>query len=184
MSEQIDWSKAPEGATHYVFGWGFFKLDLAGWFICDDDEKVWRKTPYQSPDNFSWWGRAVERPSPDWSGEGLPPVGVVCGKCYNSPGEYYNVKVLAHDSHYGEVVIYRWIEGPLEGELDESTMHLNMASGSNAHWSFRPVRTPEQFAADERERFAQELVAAMGKGGGPNALYQARRMYDLGYRKP
>lgn len=54
----------------------------------------------------------------------------------------------------------------------------------NTATSFNPIRTPEQIAADERERFAQELVAAMGKAGGPNALYQARRMYDLGYRKP
>ena len=46
------------------------------------------------------------------------------------------------------------------------------------------ANTTEQIAADERERFAQDLVAAMGKGCGPNALYQARRMYDLGYRKP
>lgn len=180
MSEQIDWSKAPEGATHYfpstgvwyMAGNGCAPLVWAG---------MWRKAFQFSQREH----KCIERPTtPSWSGEGLPPVGVVCGKCYNSPSEYYSVKVLAHDSHYGEVVIYRWVDGPLEGELDQSTMHLNMASGSNAHWSFRPIRTPEQIAADEREAAIKEMTAGYAKNSDTLAGWAAYVYDTLGYRKP
>lgn len=136
MSEQIDWSKAPEGASHYVIGWGFFKLDLAGWFICDDGEKVWRKTPYQSPENFSWWGNAVERPSPSWIGEGLPPVGVVCEVDWCE--EWHKCEVIAHfQQRCGMVAAFTV-------EISDGAKSLD-AFGAD---SFRPIRTPEQIAAE------------------------------------
>lgn len=185
MSEQIDWSKAPEGATHAT---------ARG----DDGFNFWRES---SGRLVEFWGAAIHRvdphgfiknpreciprpTTPQWSGEGLPPVGVVCRKCYNSPDEYYNVKILAHDDHCGDVVIYRWIEGPLDGELDQSTMHLNMASGSNAHWSFRPIRTPEQIAADEREAAIKEMTANHAKNSDALAGWAAYVYDTLGYRKP
>ena len=180
MSEQIDWSKAPEGATHRgAINW--FKSD--GEKVYTFDGAVWH------PASWEIWQLApfAKRPSihaDEWSGEGLPPVGVVCRKCYNSPDEYYNVKILAHDDHCGDVAIYRWIEGPLDGELDQSTMHLNMASGSNAHWSFRPIRTPEQIAADEREAAIKEMTAGYSKDSGTLAGWAAYVYDTLGYRKP
>ena len=134
MSE-IDWSKAPEGASHYVIGWGFFKLDLAGWFICDDGEKVWRKTPYQSPDNFSWWGNAVERPSPAWSGEALPPIG--CEVCVVDNGSLrYGV---------GE-------QGPVVAHVEDcAVVRMSYGLGCFESSVLSPIRTPEQIAKDERE---------------------------------
>lgn len=171
MSNKIDWSKAPEGASHYVIGWGFFKLDLAGWFICDDGEKVWRKTPYQSPDNFSWWGNAVERPSaPSWSGEGLPPVGVVC------MADCGQVVIVAHHCN-GIHAIYA------ESEVD-GLLYYGEPN------EFRPIRTTEQIAADERDKAAHELFRTAWpethSWGDLSPHWQEAfyRLADAGYRKP
>ena len=169
MSE-IDWSKAPEGASHYVIGWGFFKLDLAGWFICDDGEKVWRKTPYQSPDNFSWWSNAVERPSPAWSGEGLPPVGVVCEVDWCE--EWHKCEVIAHfQQRCGMVAAFTV-------EISDGAKSLD-AFGAD---SFRPIRTPEQIAADEREAAIEEMTQIINKNLANTIAASA--IYDAGYRKP
>ena len=165
MSE-IDWDKAPEGATHYVIGWGFFKLDLAGWFICDDGEKVWRKTPYQSPDNFSWWGNAVKRPSPAWSGEGLPPVGVECLAFYM--GQPQGVVKIRYS---GEWMIL-WSQDRRAEQC-----------GAAEHYLFRPIRTPEQIAADEREAAINDLENLICAFASHRDA--AIHIYDVeGYRKP
>ena len=177
---EIDWSKAPEGVTHYY-------PRCYEWYKVGSHEQFFWNGREWAPARF-WDDRkhdCIQRPTtPSWSGEGLPPVGVVCRKCYNSPDEYHNVKILAHDDHCGEVVIYRWIEGPLDGELGQSTMHLNMASGSNAHWSFRPIRTPEQIAADEREAAIDAMLAATPAPGSDISLRVCEKLYDAGYRKP
>ena len=181
MSEQIDWSKAPEGASHYVIGWGFFKLDLAGWFICDDGEKVWRKTPYQSPDNFSWWGNAVARPStPSWSGEGLPPVGVVCEFKSPSSGGWLKARIIFVSAW--TVVLYVFFEH------DEHCYSVSAFEKGNLQ--FRPIRTPEQIAADERDKAAHELFRTAWpethSWGDLSPHWQEAfyRLADAGYRKP
>lgn len=51
---------------------------------------------------------------------------------------------------------------------------------------FRPIRTPEQIAAEEREKAVVEmLVYALGPGAGSNyhETYMMQRLYDAGYRK-
>lgn len=169
MESKIDWSKAPEGASHYVIGWGFFKLDLAGWFICDDGEKVWRKTPYQGPDNFSWWGNAVARPTtPSWSGEGLPPVGVVC------MANGYQVVIVAHHCN-GIHAIYA------ESEYD-GLLYYGEPN------EFRPIRTPEQIAAELTDQAIKEIAGIICRDGAfdiddPEVTESAVALYDAGYRK-
>lgn len=173
MSNKIDWSKAPEGASHYVIGWGFFKLDLAGWFICGDGEKVWRKTPYQSPDNFSWWGNAVERPSTQsWSGEGLPPVGVVCEFKSPSSGGWLKARIIFVSAW--TVVLYVFFEH------DEHCYSVSAFEKGNLQ--FRPIRTHEQIAADEREAAVNGMLCYDALGGSRRGLAEA--LYDAGYRKP
>lgn len=171
MESKIDWSKAPEGASHYVIGWGFFKLDLAGWFICDDGEKVWRKTPYQSPDNFSWWGNAVERPSPAWSGEGLPPVGM--------PVEWHS----DNQTGWQEVAVLAYHEDDAWIQRKDSTSII-VGNPSN----FRPIRTPEQIAAELTDQAIKEIAGIICRDGAfdiddPEVTESAVALYDAGYRK-
>lgn len=167
MESKIDWSKAPADATHYQAAThGVFEC----WLKPGHAVRVSRGEPDWREDDHAddlIATSAIKRP---WSGEGLPPVGVVCD-VFNrelSNPEWEKCTILFAGNH-------RFLYD------SESCAER---CGYIENLEFRPARTPEQFAADERERFAQELVAAMGKGGGPNALYQARRMYDLGYRKP
>lgn len=170
MESKIDWSKAPEDAEYWC-EMQFFKTVNGEWKVWCPGLGSWVNPAYKAPDNFSWWGNAVARPTtPSWSGEGLPPVGVVC--------EVFN-RELSNPEWEKCTILFA---GKNRFLYDSESCAERCGYIENLE--FRPVRTSEQIAEDERERFAQELVAAMGKGGGPNALYQARRMYDLGYRKP
>ena len=168
----VDWSKAPEGATHYVAGCGFFKTDLAGWFVCDGDEKVWRKTLYKSPENFYWWGNAIQRPAaPQWNGEGLPPVGAVVEAVYmGSPQGVVTVR------YAGQCMIL-W-----------SDERNSEQCGAAEHYLFRPIRTPEQLAAEAREKAIIEIMRDAGITGSafkddPEALEWASSLWAKGYRK-
>ena len=167
MSEQIDWSKAPADATHYQAAThGVFEC----WLKPGHAVRVSRGEPDWREDDHAddlIATSAIKRP---WSGEGLPPVGTVCERRFID-SDYEKWSLMDVLCHGKTTIYYRDRNGT------EWSHYIN-------DLEFRPIRTPEQIAADERERFAQELVTSMGKGGGPNALYQARRMYDLGYRKP
>lgn len=75
----------------------------------------------------------------EWDGAGTPPVGIVCECIYTSPDEYYQAKILALE---GELAVFRWIDGPKEGELDEGYQFA--LQRPSPHPQFRPVRTPKQ----------------------------------------
>ena len=166
MSEQIDWSKAPEGASHFCNG-DWFKKEGGKWCYWFDGARSWTEAAYADPANFSWWGLRIERPSTAWSGEGLPPVGVVC-ECH-LPGE------LTNNYSWVEAKVI-WHNGPTECAVVRSTSKLAWCD------EFRPIRTPEQIAADEREAAILDMERICRSGdfgsGGLAALY------DAGYRKP
>ena len=49
---------------------------------------------------------------------------------------------------------------------------------------FRPIRTPEQSAADEREAAIDAMLAATTAQGSDISLRVCEQLYDAGYRKP
>ncbi len=107
----------------------------------------------------------VDRPSPSWSGEGLPPVGAECLAVYM--GQPQGVVTVRYS---GECMIL-WSE-------DRQSEQCGVAE----HYLFSPIHTPEQIAADEREAAINEignLIASVG----PTFRDQATRLYDAGYRK-
>jgi len=182
MSDVIDWSKAPGGATHWSPPYGRF---VGLWARVDGDQWF-----YHEPGASKWHAglnprageQYVERPQTPWSGEGLPPVGTVC-ECgtvgaadpvpINQWREGDKIKCVAHIEIKGT--------SPLPLFWNERTFN---ASTLASH-CFRPIRTTEQISADEREEFARTLMLEMGKDprDNPNSMNQARKMYDLGYRK-
>lgn len=120
--------------------------------------------------------------APEWTGEGLPPVGIECERCWCSiSGTYHRIKVLGHD---GNRAIFRWLDGKRAGELQEDRPH----SFSNGRPCFRPIRTPEQIAAEEREKAAKDMATLMTghenhQGEWGCYVILGEILYDAGYRK-
>jgi hypothetical protein len=130
--KEIDWSKAPEGATHFWHGNGHFYTELHGKFYLADRIN---HGSVNSP--LSWIAQLVARPSPAWSGEGLPPVGTVCE--YQRVRDWVKVEVFAikPNENGSYTVLFTYESGAW--------------AGCASPFSFRPIRTPEQIAAEERE---------------------------------
>lgn len=136
MSE-IDWDRFPR-ATHHtpsrhgVFE-GFWRKEGNEWVEC------WI---VESGSNFSYYGKnsgpsceksITARPSTAWSGEGLPPVGVEC-EYQDSFDDWHKVEITGH-SKLGVCFVADGCSG--ENYVKKES-------------KFRPIRTPEQIAADER----------------------------------
>lgn len=181
MSE-IDWSKAPEGATHfYKCGNMFLKVEGDGMVSYLITDGVWEHNRCHVD---SYGGYLIPRP-PDWSGDGLPPVGAVCEFMWSSeakPIEYKRIVVVGQDEG---LCVFRWAEGPRKGEYQavKPGMHYDDPL-------FRPLRTPEQIAAEERENAVKEMetVAAKAWRETPTGMDMITEicsaLYDAGFQVP
>ncbi len=170
MGVEIDWSKAPEGAiaalvrqplfvdrveTFHEVGVEYFRgEDVSGF-------------PYRLR-----VGRVtkVDRPS-TWTGEGLPPAGTVCEVLNNTLDgpEWERCTIL--------------FMGKFKAVYESESCHERVADVSE-DWmiSFRPIRTPEQIAAEEREKAIDEIAKIL------DGLWSSEReaagfLHDAGYRK-
>ena len=161
MSEQIDWSKAPADATHYQPAThGVFEC----WLKPGHAVRVSRGEPDWREDDYAddlIATSAIKRP---WSGEGLPPVGV-------------DIEVL-HE-------LYGWIGARVVGQDGEAAIvRTNDGYAGVFPHQMRPIRTPEQIAADEREAAIDEMLAGTPWPGSDISLRVCEKLYDAGYRKP
>lgn len=171
-------SKIPEGTQFIEAGCGekgFRKYEKGRWWFF---EGFWRHVDWNMGDL-----RPVTEhpfyvdPATTWSGEGLPPAGTVCGFCRfpETPEcEWTKVIIVAH-----------WSEGLANPvAIFMSTSYAPQADQAVAT-CFRPIRTAEQIAADERSKEIgdmREIVTHESlKGFGLTLHLQA--LYDAGYRK-
>lgn len=169
MSEQIDWSKAPEWAVRVVrigmaqnIAWA---CDSKYQYLSGDGPFLFFDDP---ADGFMLCQATLvdARPTtPSWSGEGLPPVGVECEALYM--GQPQGVVTVRYS---GQCMIL-WSE-------DRSSEQCGQAE----HYLFRPIRTPEQIAADEREKAIDQMVADTQAAHGWAEAFGM--LHDKGYRKP
>ncbi len=179
MESKIDWSKAPEVATHYAVGSvsPFEMRDGDDWFFWSARSRKWVKL-HGVFGNERFKEQALEiiqRPStPSWSGEGLPPVGVVC-EVFNrelSNPEWEKCTILFAGKH-------RFLYD------SESCAER---CGYIENLEFRPVRTTEQIAADEREAAIKEMMshiyACLPRECWDESGPACFALYDAGYRKP
>lgn len=107
---------------------------------------------------------------PAWTGDGYPPVGTLC--------EYRNTE----SGVWGEceIVAFRkgaWVVFDSDCETDFVTLE-----------SLRPRRTPEQIAAEAREKAIEEMVEFFvnyygNPKGSEQYLLICRSLHDAGYRK-
>lgn len=164
---EIDWSKAPEGADKYnTYNKLFYKC-------AQPDLQVfthggWKQSVFVKSDE-----RFVCRPTtPSWSGEGLPPVGVVCEVKLQE--EWSLCEIIAHFQQPQAMV----------AAFTVAQFHGGKKLDSKIAECFRPIRTPEQIAVDEREAAIDEMLAATPAPGSDISLRVCEKLYDAGYRKP
>lgn len=178
---KIDLTKKPDGATHINPHSGL-------WIKCFGGNSG----SYQFFKNGEWemgFGcmsnsyLEIAQPEP-WNGEGLPPVGVVCEFAGFNPEE-----TLPTDPRVGDqvTVIAHFMSGSFEVAAftfyaPPEFEYLQVAQG--AYGCFRPVRTPEQIAAEERRVEIKHIQAASVVNCGPYITESAAgAIYDAGYRK-
>ena len=178
---KIDWRMAPEWADgHGLISWqGFTEV----WINADQYAVVGREGgPYpwgggtgDTRHNHTRGQVEYITPRPDrWGGEGLPPVDLAVEWYSDSNTGWQEITVLAY---HGDDA---WIQP--KGK--ESMIVGNIAN-------FRPIRTPEQIEAQEREQAIQDLYFTVnwseGRETWPFISKERKADYakaiDAGYRK-
>jgi hypothetical protein len=192
----IDWSKAPEGTTHFgpkhdflVENW--FKRDECGWSIWECARWAACRGGLQKLREDTMVRRPPQKP---WAVEGLPPVGTVCEfaggtPCPEDPFDKdlkvgMKVTIIAHFK-CGDFTLAAFT-------FDPKNQDRGMVQVEQGNFGcFRPIRTPEQIAAEEREKARDEVLNAMAEKMAiekNETLWQHRlqvvgEMLDMGYRK-
>ncbi|WP_338571594.1 hypothetical protein V6L78_26940 [Pseudomonas canadensis] len=162
----IDWSKCPE-ATHFDPVDQNFLREIDESLLLFNTIRGWTVPTYTQ---YGVTIKDCHRPlikRPEWTGEGLPPVGMVCEYTSNGGLNWRETSVLFIDE---QVVLLSGY--PLYKLADPDI-------------AFRPIRTPEQIATEEREAAIQRMLAACpypGSHDGVARLY-TEALYDAGYRK-
>ena len=182
MESKIDWSKAPEDATHYQAAThGVFEC----WLKRGHAVRVSRGEPDWREDDYAddlIATSAIKRP---WSGEGLPPVGV---KVLIMNPEKFAITDYGQE-FVGEECTVRAV---FVNDLDYRMVAVEKVGGACCCFISEmcfPIRTPEQIAADDREsaidamwsHYLQPILAPAQKSQVITAL---GLMYDAGFRKP
>lgn len=144
-------------------------------------EGLIRQLPEDHDGRNSWllnYAAVYEMDAEPWAGEGLPPVGIDCETLWSSTtGEYVSVKVLAHDE---DRAVVRFTTGSRKGEYDSDQQRTQYESALPI---FRPIRTPEQIAADERQAGIQSLLETFNANFEGHVLDGLSAIWDAGYRK-
>ena len=170
----IDWNKAPAGATHYMRGctrWerGFWKREGAQnyfWSLEEDRAKEWRSTradPFRT-------NLLIERTVPEaWDGQGLPPVGTVC-EGLDGCNRWHRCRIVHHS--IGEHP--RALAATGDDESGIAIFH-----------GFRTICTSEQIAAVQRRNTIEMMVMCHCPVDiDPKIAFRiCSELYDAGYRK-
>lgn len=117
----------------------------------------------------------VGRITRQWNGDGLPPVGTVCEYLLKTSNQWHKCEIRYHmiPSDFGELRAIVW------------NPNLKFDQISNSNWEFRPLRTPEQIAAEERDKAIEGMIADTNilTGIMSDRRIMAGQLYDAGYRK-
>ncbi len=176
----IDWSKAPEGATHYCID----SIDNTHWRNLSGETAMywfqgrWCDHGITSAGCLESNVRYSARPA--WNGDGLPPVGTVCEFQHrNAPNGQWHPTTIRYSSHAFIVYVDSIHDAEECWRTDDS-----------CGIDFRPIRTPEQIAEEERsvaitemkqcfDSVSDELVPTSNRY--LEVLFGA--LHDAGYRK-
>ena len=165
-------SKIPEGATHTAPDGTYRMARGSLWLGCADGD--WVYIEGAAPHCYT-----RIQAEPEWSGEGLPPVGMVCE--YNARGNgkgdplFLSVEV----KYVSDQSIVIMCIGVPEGENKENIgVELPLMVGVQLTGKFRPIKTPEQIALDERMAVAYAMCGVASSLSNTDAA----KLYDAGLR--
>lgn len=170
----IDWSKAPEGTTHYhisedINPW----RKIEGTVAYEHYRGKWLRV--NSFNEGCMPGYYVPIPQESWNGQGLPPAGTVCERrtLPGGDGRYEQVRIIARTRKGFPV----WEN--TDGVFAGISKFPHLVGGLP---EFRPIRTPEQIAAEEREAGISDMQT-ITDGAGPTVYAKLSALYDAGYRR-
>ncbi|MCV4004494.1 hypothetical protein OHU78_07365 [Pseudomonas aeruginosa] len=173
----IDWNTAPEGATHWeprgtVFGEGWMKKAGNEWSYWLEGSEVWAGVWADCFVSAEREATFEARPQEAWEGQGLPPVGTLCewhGPNSDGPDGwvYTESNVVAYTDDGLFICMQKPGCWPVVQRIDNC--------------EFRPLRTPEQIAAEEREKAVGDM--AMSIQGVPYQYPTLYALFDAGYRR-
>ncbi|EPM1620595.1 hypothetical protein L4P92_001755 [Pseudomonas aeruginosa] len=162
----IDWNTAPEGANKAGFTGHdqylqFYRIPgIFGDYDYWSEKRGWCGNDFPTCANYLF-----DRPEKvEWNGQGLPPTGLLVEWKAGLDHEWRRVTVLAYAN--GDA----WLQ-PEDGD--------SFIVGNPAN--FRRIRTPEQIAAEEREKAVGDM--AMSIQGVPYQYPTLYALYDAGYRR-
>ncbi|WWQ72031.1 hypothetical protein [Pseudomonas phage Shamal] len=157
-----------------VFGEGWMKKVGNEWSYWLEGSEVWAGVWADCFVSAEREATFEARPQEAWDGQGLPPVGIEAEVIWDGADiAYFRAKILAHDE---DRVVFRWCEGESKGQYGSYAV-LNFGILP----TFRPLRTPEQSAAEEREKAVGDM--AMSIQGVPYQYPTLYALYDAGYRR-
>lgn len=168
--KEVNWSKAPDGATHYNTACSYPWLrDVPASFYVGECWVEYKSDPACWENDFS---EAVKRPQ-EWDGEGVPPVGTVCEYRLNEYGAWYKCKVVYVLSGSDHCFV-AW--------CDHLNMDLFLTFTSDRYkLQLQKIKTPEQIAAEER---LQAINGMLDYVDSYTSLREVMGLlYDVGYRK-
>jgi hypothetical protein len=122
-----------------------------------------------SGEDHSW--TLVETRPVAWNGESLPPVGLCELRLISAGGDWHEADIKFASRN---VVVWDWVGEPSINGLCTAYVHAVQ---------FRPVRTPEQIAAEERERRIAELAKVIRVSGWDSPEILAAYLDSHDYRK-
>lgn len=170
------WKGAPETSTHYQpprgegFNPVFWRVDngvpVEAWAVMQNGRFNHVPKPSYIDDVL---GRLIPRPTPQWSGEGLPPIGTFV-RISDDGSLYYG----ANES--GEVIAH--VENC-------AVVRMSYGLGCFTARYLEPIKTHEQIAAEQREDAIDVMAGWAGVTTLPTDVERRvlGRLYDAGYRK-
>ncbi|MFN1181075.1 hypothetical protein ACK0NM_03905 [Pseudomonas aeruginosa] len=171
----IDWTKAPEGATHYQPESRDFH---AAWFRLQGGKarEMWVVIPGGALEHIidptafdESMQNLIARPAEPatWNGQGLPPVGTVCEYKYTHWPEYHQCEIRYISA--ASLIVYD---------------HGQEQYYRTCDMLFRPLLTPEQIAAEEREKAISQMLGLYNSAYWPMTSKQfCEVLFDAGYRR-
>jgi hypothetical protein len=185
----------PDGATHVV-------VDI--YHLKGAQKKSNERYPYRKKSGSSWlawcgfeWVPVVNAdPSKyqalkhAWNGEGLPPVGTVCEYFFLQTPTLGNEigTIICRDRVWvkAEVLFHHFDGGRVYAVINAPGYGYRGCSDTTGEM-FRPIRTPEQIAAEERRSAIDALAEELGGHWSEEAKAPHRDiaayLHDIGYRK-